>query len=263
MALHDASANMTSRVLTVTSLQQLKLQARILAPAICEVWSALKFFNAQSIAPNEICQLCQVYGHTHLLQEFSWKVFNHPPYSPDLAPCDFHLFLHLKKFPVRSASAFSEWQRWVSHSGSNPRRQISMTQGYESWFHGMINVSILEVNMLKNSSTLAVFILITVSIKLDLVCVNGPGKLTLWTRLVDYSGNSTHTLPRVVLTPAHYVFLYYRQIKIRTSKQLMGLSSVSIRTLLTVLNYRTSSDPLHVLLKINFLLWIYSPLYAY
>ena len=35
---------------------------------------------------------------THLLQEFSWEVFNHPPYSPDLAPSDFYLFLHLKKF---------------------------------------------------------------------------------------------------------------------------------------------------------------------
>ena len=36
---------------------------------------------------------------THLLQEFDWEVFNyHPPYSPDLAPSDFHLFLHLKKF---------------------------------------------------------------------------------------------------------------------------------------------------------------------
>ena len=35
----------------------------------------------------------------HLLQEFSWEVFNHhPPYSSDLAPSDFHLFLYLKKF---------------------------------------------------------------------------------------------------------------------------------------------------------------------
>ncbi|PNF14616.1 hypothetical protein B7P43_G12124 [Cryptotermes secundus] len=34
----------------------------------------------------------------NLLQEFSWEVFNHQPYSPDLAPSDFHLFLHLKKF---------------------------------------------------------------------------------------------------------------------------------------------------------------------
>jgi histone-lysine N-methyltransferase SETMAR len=36
-----------------------------------------------------------------LLQEFSWEVFNHPPYSPELAPSDFHLFLHLKKFHQR------------------------------------------------------------------------------------------------------------------------------------------------------------------
>jgi histone-lysine N-methyltransferase SETMAR len=36
-----------------------------------------------------------------LLQEFSWEVFNHPPYSPDLAPSDFHVFLHLKKFHQR------------------------------------------------------------------------------------------------------------------------------------------------------------------
>ena len=42
---------------------------------------------------------------------------------------------------------------------------------------------------------------------------------------------------------------------------LKGLSSVSIRALLTVLNYRISSDPLYVRFQINFLLWIYSPLY--
>ena len=36
---------------------------------------------------------------THLLQEFGWEVFNlQPAYSPDLAPSDFHIFLHLKKF---------------------------------------------------------------------------------------------------------------------------------------------------------------------
>ena len=26
-----------------------------------------------------------------------WDILDHPPYSPDLAPGDFHLFLHLKK----------------------------------------------------------------------------------------------------------------------------------------------------------------------
>lgn len=35
---------------------------------------------------------------TTLLDSFRWEQFCHPPYSPDLAPSDFHLFSHLKKF---------------------------------------------------------------------------------------------------------------------------------------------------------------------
>lgn len=31
-----------------------------------------------------------------LLDVFKWDVLPHPPYSPDIAPSDFHLFLHLK-----------------------------------------------------------------------------------------------------------------------------------------------------------------------
>ncbi|XP_018564185.1 histone-lysine N-methyltransferase SETMAR-like [Anoplophora glabripennis] len=34
----------------------------------------------------------------NLLQGLGWEVFDHPPYSPDLAPSDFHLFLHPKSF---------------------------------------------------------------------------------------------------------------------------------------------------------------------
>ena len=26
------------------------------------------------------------------LQRFGWKTLQHPPYSPDLSPCDFHIF---------------------------------------------------------------------------------------------------------------------------------------------------------------------------
>jgi histone-lysine N-methyltransferase SETMAR len=44
-------------------------------------------------------------SHTHtvtatqvLIATFGWEQFDHPPYSPDLAPSDFHLFLHLKTF---------------------------------------------------------------------------------------------------------------------------------------------------------------------
>jgi histone-lysine N-methyltransferase SETMAR len=32
-----------------------------------------------------------------LLLRYNWEVLDHPPYSPDLAPSDFHLFGALKK----------------------------------------------------------------------------------------------------------------------------------------------------------------------
>jgi histone-lysine N-methyltransferase SETMAR len=32
------------------------------------------------------------------IQDFRWELFNHPPYSPDLVPSDYFLFLHFKKW---------------------------------------------------------------------------------------------------------------------------------------------------------------------
>ncbi|UYV70372.1 hypothetical protein LAZ67_7002750 [Cordylochernes scorpioides] len=34
---------------------------------------------------------------TALIEEFGWELVSHPPYSPDVAPSDFHFFLELKK----------------------------------------------------------------------------------------------------------------------------------------------------------------------
>ena len=44
--------------------------------------------------------------------------------------------------------------------------------GYKSWSHGMTNVSVPEVNMLKNSTTLVVCVPINLSIKLGFISVN-------------------------------------------------------------------------------------------
>jgi len=38
---------------------------------------------------------------TALLEKFKWDKLDHPPYSPDLVPSNFHLFLHLKKHLAR------------------------------------------------------------------------------------------------------------------------------------------------------------------
>ena len=60
MTPHCACTSVTSRVLTVTSLQRFKVEALIPAPADGDVRSVMKFLNAGSIAPIEIhCRLCQ------------------------------------------------------------------------------------------------------------------------------------------------------------------------------------------------------------
>jgi len=38
-----------------------------------------------------------VHVTTALLEKFKWDILDYPPYSPELVPSDFHLFLHLKK----------------------------------------------------------------------------------------------------------------------------------------------------------------------
>jgi len=100
--------------------------------ADCEIWSVIHFLNARNVLPTEIHhQICQVYGDNEmsdgmvrkwvrmfnegrenvhhnaqphsaaqtqdLITSFTWEQMDHPPYTPDLAPSDFHLFLQLKK----------------------------------------------------------------------------------------------------------------------------------------------------------------------
>ena len=136
MTLHDACTSGTSRVLIVASLQRLKVEALIPAPAGCEMRSLIKFLNAQNIQPIEIDhQLCQVYDHTRLDgQHISYRssagrcsIIIHPR-AWTSRPVIFSFSYTSRNYcPV--ASTFSEWQRgWDEyHSGSNPRKQTSTT----------------------------------------------------------------------------------------------------------------------------------------
>ena len=105
MTSHDTCTSDTSRVFTVASSQQLKIEVLIPATADCEMRSVIKFFECtehnadRNSSPAEPGWRHTARRSTHLLQEFGWDVFNHHlPYSPDLAPSHFHFFLHLKKF---------------------------------------------------------------------------------------------------------------------------------------------------------------------
>ena len=64
---HDSCSTGTFRVLTLASLQRMKLEALIPAPSDGEVRSIIKFLNAESIVPIEVHrQLCQQISHSLL-----------------------------------------------------------------------------------------------------------------------------------------------------------------------------------------------------
>ena len=97
MTSHDVCTSGTSRVLTVASLQRLKIEALIPAPADCEVRSTIKVYDSteHSADRNSLSAVPGLWPHTarrstDLQHKFGWKVFNHPRYSPDLSPSDFH-----------------------------------------------------------------------------------------------------------------------------------------------------------------------------
>ena len=76
---HDACTSGTSRVLTIASLQRLKLEALIPTPAGCKVWSVINFSIAQSTAPIEIHDTGLVLGEFRVqipvLTKHEWSYF--------------------------------------------------------------------------------------------------------------------------------------------------------------------------------------------
>jgi transposase len=48
-----------------------------------------------------------------LLEHFNWELFDHPPYSPDLAPSDYHLFTYLKNWLASLCFSSSELMKGV------------------------------------------------------------------------------------------------------------------------------------------------------
>ena len=62
------------------------------------------------------------------LNELGYKVFLHPPYSPDLSPRDYHFLEHLDDFTEKMLPQLAVSQKMLSKSLSNPKAQIFMLQ---------------------------------------------------------------------------------------------------------------------------------------
>ena len=166
MTSHVACTSGTSRIITIASFQRLKMEALIPAPADCEVRSVIKFFNAKSIAPIEIHhELCQVYGLTRLDgQHISCRssagrclINIHSITLTSRSVIFIFSYTSINSCWI-SVSVFKmrERRRWVSEWFQSQAADFCDT-GYKRWSHGMTNISISEVNILKNSTTLGIW----------------------------------------------------------------------------------------------------------
>ena len=54
--------------------------------------------SATILLPHDNTQPHSAAQTQDLITSFKWEQMDYSPYSPDLAPSDYHLFLHLKKF---------------------------------------------------------------------------------------------------------------------------------------------------------------------
>ena len=221
MTSHDACTSGTSLVLTVASLQRFKMEALILAPDDYEVWSLIKFLNAQSISPIEVYrQLCHVYGHTRLdSQHISCRssagrclMIIHRIARTSRPVSSIFSYTSRNSCPV-SISVFrmTERKRWLLQYFQSQAADFYDT-GYKSWPHGMTNVSIPEATMLKNSLTLAVSVPINLSIKLGFVSVNGPRE-TYFVDAIRMSSKLSwihqyHDITKVYPRPCQFIVLY-------------------------------------------------------
>jgi transposase len=102
--------------------------------------------------------------HTHtaahtraLLEHFSWELFDHPLYNPDLAPSDYHLFTYLKSW--LGSQCFNNNEElmegvkiWLSSQAADFFDTV-----VQNIFPNMASASVLAVTKFRNSLRMCIF----------------------------------------------------------------------------------------------------------
>jgi transposase len=90
-----------------------------------------------------------------LLEHFNLELLDQPPYSPDLALSNYHLFTYLKTgWDHNTWAKMRSWLK-VSKRGSVHRQQISLTEAYI--LPTMTSASILAVTTLRSRLSICIF----------------------------------------------------------------------------------------------------------
>jgi transposase len=105
-----------------------------------------------------------------LLEHFNWELFDHPPYSPDLAPSDYHLFTYLKNWLRHSPSTIMRSWWKVSKRGWAHRRQTSLTKACKNLFPDPKRALIPAMTTLRSSLSAYVFFYIIIFFSRFLFC---------------------------------------------------------------------------------------------
>jgi hypothetical protein len=83
-----------------------------------------------------------------LIATFGWEQFDHPPYSPDLAPKDFHVLLHLKTF--LSGWRFQDYKVKEAINTWSASQAASHDAGIKKWCPATSALTMVE-NLSKSS----------------------------------------------------------------------------------------------------------------
>jgi transposase len=67
-----------------------------------------------------------------LVKLFNWEIFDHPPYSPDLAPIGYHLFTKMKVWLATQRFHTNEELMDESTTGCVTWRHRSLTRDYKN-----------------------------------------------------------------------------------------------------------------------------------
>ena len=150
---HNACTSGTFRVLTVASLQRLKVKAltptRRLWSVVCDKVSECTDHSADQNSSS----VCQVYGHTWLDgQHISCRslagrcLIIHPTSRTSRPVISIFSYTSRNSYPVSVRIFIMTMRRWMSRWFQSQAANFLDT-GYKSWSDDMTNVSIPEVNM--------------------------------------------------------------------------------------------------------------------